>query len=235
MIVLIPAYEPDHRLTDVITDLGRELPDAELLVVDDGSGPAYEAVFADVAAAGATVIGFPANRGKGAALRSGFAWVMENRPGAEVVCADSDGQHLAGDIARVAAAVRPRTMVLGGRRFAGTVPARSRFGNTVTRYVFRVVSGSDVHDTQTGLRAYAHDLLPWLVSVPGDRFEYELNLLLAARGEGIEIVEIEIQTVYHPTEHTSHFRTFADSYRVYAPMVAHIGTRVRRGLRRTLG
>ncbi len=226
MLVLIPSYEPDHALVEVVGELLAAIPDADVLVVDDGSGPAYGHVFRAAAAAGATVVGYGVNRGKGAALKSGFRWVRQHRPGAVVVCADSDGQHRVADIVRVARAVRPgRMMVIGGRRFTGAVPPRSRFGNTVTRYLFRAVSGASVYDTQTGLRAYPHELLDWLIGIPGERFEYELSMLLAAADAEVEIVELEIATVYDPHAYSSHFRTFVDSWRVYRPMLAYALTR----------
>ncbi len=226
MIVLIPSYEPDSRLVDVVAGLRQELPGVEVLVVDDGSGPAYSRVFRATADAGATVIGYGVNRGKGAALKSGFRWIKANRPGADVVSADSDGQHEVADILKVAAAIEPRRMlVIGGRRFSGTVPPRSRFGNTVTRLLFRAVSGASVHDTQTGLRGFPAELLDWLVTIPGERFEYELSMLLAAADANVDMVEIEIATVYDPHAYSSHFRTFVDSWRVYRPLVSYAVTR----------
>lgn len=219
MIVLIPSYRPDERLVALVQDLRTAAPDAEVLVVDDGSGPAYDAVFAEAAHGGAQVERFPRNRGKGAALRSGFAWVAEHRPGHDVVCADSDGQHTPDDIVAVAAAVRPGAMVLGGRRFTGEVPWRSRVGNTLIRWAFRLGTGQRVHDTQTGLRGYPAELLDWLQTIPGDRFEYEFNLLLEAPDAGVAIDEVEIATIYLDDNASSHFRPVADSVRIYAPLL----------------
>ena len=225
MIVLIPSYEPDHRLGRMTAGLRRELPQAQILVVDDGSGPDHRPAFAEAVAAGAVVISHPRNQGKGMALKSGLRWVREHAPGSDVVCADCDGQHRPYDVARVAAAISPSTMVLGGRRFTGTVPLRSRFGNTLTRHLFRLVTGCDVYDTQTGLRGYPYQLLDWLLQVPGERFEYEFRALLAARPAGVRIVEVEIETVYDRREYSSPFRTVLDSWRVYAPMLAYAGRR----------
>lgn len=221
MVVVIPAYEPDQHLVDIVAELRRQAPTWQLVVVDDGSGARHSTVFTMVAALGATVLTHDKNRGKGAALKTGFAWVRSHAPGETVVCADSDGQHLVHDIVRVACAVHPGTMVLGGRRFTGTVPTRSRFGNAVTRHVFRALSGVSVYDTQTGLRAYPHELLAWLCSVPGDRFEYEFQALLRARTAGIRIVEVEIATVYNLQRRSSHFRPVRDSVRVYVPLLGH--------------
>lgn len=219
MIVLIPAYEPDLRLVRLVVDLLAEDAAVTVLVVDDGSGPAYDGVFSVASDAGAHLLRFPVNRGKGAALRSGFAWVADRGTGEPVVCADCDGQHTPEDVLRVAAEVAPGTMVLGGRRFTGKVPARSRLGNAVSRWLFRAVAGSSVHDTQTGLRAYPHDLLGWLAAVDGERFEYEFNLLLQAASAGVRIREVGIATIYLAGNESSHFRPVRDSLRIYAPLL----------------
>jgi glycosyltransferase involved in cell wall biosynthesis len=221
MIVLIPAYEPDQHLVDVVAEIRRQAPTWQVVVVDDGSSSRYAIVFTMAAALGATVLTHEKNRGKGAALKTGFAWIRDHAPGKTVVCADSDGQHLVHDIVRVACSVQPGTMVLGGRKFTGKVPVRSRLGNSVTRHVFRALGGVPVYDTQTGLRAYPHELLAWLCSVPGERFEYEFQALLRARTAAIRIVEVEIETVYHVQRRSSHFRTVRDSVRVYAPLLGH--------------
>lgn len=224
MIVLIPAYEPDLRLARLVRTLLASDAVAHVLVVDDGSGPAHDGVFAVVSDAGAHVLRFPTNRGKGAALRSGFAWVAEHHPGQPVVCADCDGQHTPEDILRVAGLVEAGTVVLGGRRFTGKVPLRSRLGNAASRRVFRLVSGQLVHDTQTGLRAYPPDLLEWVATVDGDRFEYEFNLLLGARTAGVRLREVPIATIYLAENASSHFRPVRDSLRIYAPLLRFAGS-----------
>lgn len=222
MIVLIPAYEPDRRLVRLVEQLRGAAPDLHVVVVDDGSGPSHAAVFDDVRTRGATVLTLPVNRGKGAALKVGFAHVVERHPGREVVCADCDGQHSVVDVLRVAERVRSAeaAMVLGVRAFTGPVPWRSTIGNSVTRALVGAVSGLRLRDTQTGLRGYPPSVLPWLLEVPGDRFEYELSLLLRAAAEGLRIEELEIATIYLDGNASSHFRPLADSARVYAPLLA---------------
>lgn len=221
MIVLIPAYEPGEQLVRFVRTINAAGIADHVVVVDDGSGPRYTDVFASVAELGCTVIGHPTNRGKGYALRVGFDHVLRRHPGQSVVCADCDGQHAIDDLQLVAAAVAEhgRAIVLGARAFAGDVPARSRFGNAVTRWVFRVSTGLHLQDTQTGLRGYSPDLLPWLLSIGGDRFEYELELLLAARSAGIPMIEVPIRTRYLDDNASSHFRPVRDSLRVYVPFL----------------
>ena len=224
MIILIPAYEPDARLPHLVSELRAGNPRAGILVVDDGSGPRYDGVFVECQRLGAEVIGYSTNLGKGHALKTGLRHIQRYRPGQDVVCADSDGrQHTVPDILRVAEHVRQAdgAMVLGGRGFAGSVPARSRFGNTLTRQAFRLATGVAVHDTQTGLRGYPAGMIEWLVGVNGNRFEYELNVLLQSRAAGVAIEEVEIETVYLEHNTASHFRPIVDSARVFAPLVKY--------------
>jgi len=177
MIILIPAYEPDQQLPALIRSIREAEPWATVVVVDDGSGPAYRDMFDGVKALGCHVIGYAQNRGKGFALKTGFGFIGDHLPGRSVVCADSDGQHTIVDILRVAAAVQAdaaksgaAAMVLGTRSFTGNVPARSRFGNTATRLLFTLATGERISDTQTGLRGYPASMLPWLRSVHGERY-----------------------------------------------------------------
>lgn len=226
MIVLIPAYEPGGTLPQLVRDLLVASPDARVMVVDDGSGPGYAGEFEAAREAGASVISYPDNRGKGYALKVGFDRIRRQWPDEPVVCADSDGQHRVNDILRVADRTTElgQSLVLGGRRFVGDVPLRSRFGNAVSRSAYRAVAGVRVHDTQTGLRGYPPHLLDWALGVGGDRFEYELNLLLDAAATGIPIVEVEVATVYLHENTSSHFRPIVDSVRVIRPLLAFAGS-----------
>jgi glycosyltransferase involved in cell wall biosynthesis len=225
MIVLIPAYQPDEQLPLLVESLRDADPALHVLVVDDGSGAAFDAVFAKAARFGAELLRYPINRGKGHALKVGFRHAVEQHAGDDVVCADSDGQHSVVDILRLATEVRRSgAMVLGVRAFSGPVPARSRFGNNVTRRLFRFATGTDITDTQTGLRGYPAAMLPWLLGVEGDRYEYELNLLLQATAARLPIESIEIATIYLAENQSSHFRPLADSARVYAPLLKFFGS-----------
>ncbi len=221
MIVLIPAYEPGEALVGLVERFRAERPDLHVLVVDDGSGPDHHDIFDRVIALGALVVGEQVNRGKGYALKRGFACAEQWFPGHDVVCADCDGQHTVRDVLRVADEVqaRPDTIVLGGRRFTGRVPFASRAGNAVTRVLFARATGVRLFDTQTGLRGYPASMLPWLQRIGGDRFEYELRVLLHATEDGMRIHETSIDTVYLDENASSHFRPLVDSARVYAPLV----------------
>lgn len=226
MWILIPAYEPDERLVTLVTALQQAAePPTGILVVDDGSGPAHRHLFDAVARRGAVVVPHAVNRGKGAALRTGVAWLLRHAPGEDLVCVDSDGQHRPDDVAAVArrlavaSAAGERCVVLGVRWLIGDVPWRSRFGNRASTALLALVTGQRVSDTQTGLRGYPAAVLPWLLTVPGDRFEYELRLLVAGPRAGVAVVEHEIATVYLDDNASSHFRPVRDSVRVMLPLL----------------
>lgn len=232
MIILIPAYQPDQHLPVLIRSVRSVAPAVQIVVVDDGSGPDYKETFDGVRALGCHVIGYSRNRGKGFALKTGFGFILDHLPGHDVVCADSDGQHAAADIFTVAARLRSNrtdswgdaTLVLGSRNFSGTVPARSRIGNQATKLLFSLATGERLPDTQTGLRGYPAQMLPWLQGVRGDRYEFELNVLLEARNGGYAFDTVEIATVYLDHNSGSHFRPVADSIRIYAPLLAFLAS-----------
>lgn len=221
MIVLIPAFRPDERLLALVTGLRRARRDLLVVVVDDGSGPDSAHLFAGAAERGAEVLHLAANRGKGAALRTGFEHVRRHHPGSDVVTADADGQHRVGDILRVVHTLEEAgTLVLGVREFSGEVPLRSQIGNDITALLFRLSTGWNLADTQTGLRGHPAEQLDWLVGIPGDRYEYELNVLLSAARAHLPSEQVPIETVYDRGNATSHFRAVRDSLRIFAPLVA---------------
>ncbi|MCX6502231.1 MAG: bifunctional glycosyltransferase family 2/GtrA family protein [Microbacterium sp.] len=230
MIVLVPAYEPGAALPSLVTAVRDADADTEVVVVDDGSGPSFDAAFADAERRGATVLRHPANRGKGAAIKSGLDHVLEAHPAEDVVTADADGQHTVRDIVRVADALREdavsgrAALVLGCRGFSGRVPLRSRIGNGISRRLFRAAAGWRLSDTQTGLRGIPADVIPWMRDQPGERFEYEQNVLLRSHRDGVETRELQIDTVYLDDNASSHFRPVTDSLRVALPLVLFAGS-----------
>lgn len=222
MYVLIPAYQPDARLPRLILELHRADPSTKIVVVDDGSGQKFSDIFEASATAGAHVISYEHNRGKGYALREGFTWIRDVASDSQecVVTADADGQHTLNDIFRVGRTCTDTgKSVLGVREFVGHVPARSRIGNTATSALFWLATGWKLKDTQTGLRAFPVALLPALLEVQGDRYEYELRVLLHLAKFRHPVTQIPIETIYEAGNPTSHFRPLQDSARIWAPLL----------------
>lgn len=134
---------------------------------------------------------------------------------------DCDGQHRVCD-AKMLCEESERAgegLFLGSRPQSGASPLRSRFGNAVTRNVFHVVSGIKIYDTQTGMRAFDAQLLPMMMKIPGERYEYEMNMLLQLAEWKIPIREMTIATIYMENNAGSHFHTLRDSWLIYKEIV----------------
>ncbi|EGC04758.1 bifunctional glycosyltransferase family 2/GtrA family protein [Ruminococcus albus] len=218
--IVIPAYEPDEKLTAVVEELYNET-DCKLIVVNDGSGEDKRAVFESIKGR-AVLLEHEHNRGKGAALKTAFAYIKENVSGSYgVITADADGQHKTADIMRIADALEahPDRLIMGCRKFTGDIPFRSRFGNNMTRAVFRFAAGVGVSDTQTGLRGFSGSLTNFMLGLSGERYEFEMNMLLEAAREGIAFFEVPIETVYINDNKSSHFKPVRDSLRIYRDII----------------
>lgn len=217
--VIIPAYEPDEKLITLLHALQGE-GIGHVIVVDDGSGGQYEALFMRAAAVeNCTVLHHAVNLGKGRALKTAFNYCLMEYSGAPgCVTADSDGQHTPADILACMRKLweQPDTLILGCRDFDGPdVPVRSSFGNKCTRQVFRYLLGISISDTQTGLRAIPAFFMKELMQVKGERFEYETNMLIETKNLNIPIQEVPVETVYIEDNKTSHFNPIKDSVRIY--------------------
>ena len=163
--------------------------------------------------------------GKGQAIRTGLSYIYETFSGDyQVVTVDADGQHKVSDAKELCLLVGtlPDTLYLGSRRLVGDVPARSSFGNNLTRKVFRLATGVAVHDTQTGLRAFNSSLIPRLLRIKGNRYEYEMNMLMELASSGTSIKEMEIETIYINDNEGSHFNPFKDSVRIYKEIIKFV-------------
>jgi glycosyltransferase involved in cell wall biosynthesis len=216
-IVVIPAFEPDGKLISLTDELKR-LSDVEILIVNDGSDAKYDQFFPEENSR-VHVISYPENRGKGIAIKSALDFIeKQGYLSGSVVTSDADGQHKAADILKVLSEseATPGSLILGSRDFDKNVPLRSRFGNRITRQVFAFANGIRLKDTQTGLRAFSMTDIPFMVSVPGSRYEYEMNVLLEWAREKRSFREVSIEPVYHDKANScSHFRPFSDSMIIY--------------------
>lgn len=220
--VLMPALNPSAALPALVRDVLAQ-GFGRLILVDDGSAAASAGVFAALPAdPRIEVLRHAVNCGKGRALKSAFNHCLVHHPGLlGVVTADADGQHSPHDIARVAATLldpavqQQGTLVLGVRAFDKAVPLRSRFGNSMTRCVFRALYGLRIRDTQTGLRAFPLATLRSMLTVGGERYEYESGMLIAAVTRRQPIQEVPIATIYIDGNRSSHFNFLLDSMRIY--------------------
>ncbi len=232
-VLIIPAYQPSTDLLALISEVferdeGNTLRHA--IVVDDGSSSEHRALFDRLSSNDrVTVLRHVVNLGKGAALKTAFNDALLRWPDAVgFVTADADGQHAPVDILRVASALasEPDKLILGSRRFGRGTPFRSLFGNWVTRLIFRVFSGFSVTDTQTGLRGWPAALCRRALTIPLNRYEFELASLLSPRAgqtRRIAVREVPTQTIYLDGNVSSHFNPLWDSMRIYFVFVRYCG------------
>ena len=207
---VIPAYNPGPTLARVAAGAARELGPDLVFVVDDG---ATDGSIAGARAAQVHVLVHPANRGKGAALRTGFA--AARAAGADwIFTLDADGQHDPAEMgAFLAAAARGDGDLLVGSRMADTrtMPWLRRFANRTTSFVVSLLAGQSIADSQSGYRLIAARVLAAL-DLRYDRFEAESEILVKAARAGFRIASVPIATIYgeersniHPLRDTVRF------------------------------
>lgn len=220
-IALIPAYMPDQKMIHIAQLLYAY--NFEVIIVNDGSSEDYNNVFKDVSKY-AIVLNHEINKGKGEALKTGMSFIKSYfYPPYTVVNVDADGQHQIEDILHIVEVSEHErsSLILGSRKMEGKVPAKSRLGNAITRFVYRLSTGINVYDTQTGLRAFSDELIERLLIIDGSRYEYEMNMLMELPREGIEIKEIWINTVYINDNKSSHFNPIKDSFKIYKEIIKY--------------
>ena len=219
-VILIPSLEPDERLPAYIRRL-KEGGFARIVVVDDGSPEKYQPIFNEInEVEDTTVLHHEVNKGKGIALKTGYQWIMDNLRDeiSGVITADADGQHTVEDCLMLAGKLEDgeRALYLGSRDFnADNIPPKSRFGNKMTSLVYKLLYGQYLPDTQTGLRAFRKEELPFMINVEGARFEYEMKVLIACSRAKIPIVPVPIETIYENENEGTHFHPIKDSFRIY--------------------
>lgn len=217
LAIIVPALDPDVTLVTLIDQL-IALGFSNLIVVNDGSQPAAREIFETlVSRRGVEVLHHAVNCGKGRALKTAFNHCLCHHPSLlGVVTADADGQHTPHDIVRIARELLSSDEVcLGVRQFTGQVPLRSRLGNSFTRGIFNFLYGGGVQDTQTGLRALPRSVLPQLVTLAGERYEYETGMLIELITSKRSLRQVPIQTIYIDGNRASHFNPLLDSMRIY--------------------
>ena len=215
--ILIPAYNPGPALLDLVHRL-MEIGSTCCIIINDGSGARHQEVFDRLSEIDRIhIVTHEHNKGKGAALKTGFRYIQQIEGNVGVITVDADGQHLPKDVERLAreAFQNKQNVVLGTRSFSTQVPLRSRLGNRLTSYLLDKLSGICLSDSQTGLRYLPRSLLHEVSGLESDGYDFELECLLIAQELGYQFQQLSIDTVYINSNESSHFRPIVDSYHVY--------------------
>jgi glycosyltransferase involved in cell wall biosynthesis len=214
LVVIVPAYNAEPTLANVVKGVRRTLPNALIIGVDDGSTDGSGQLMKTVAD---ETIEFPQNRGKGAALRAGFDAALK-KGAAAVLTIDSDGQHDPAFATAIVGALDHADIVIGTRDLSGkAVPKHRRIANMISSAATRAVSGGKVRDSQSGYRAMKAEVLR-KVNAVGDRYEFETDFIIRAARAGFTTVNIPISTIYGSP---SYFREFRDAWLVIKVLWRH--------------
>jgi glycosyltransferase involved in cell wall biosynthesis len=226
---IIPAYEAERMVGDVVRDVLRVWPERDaVFVIDDGS---RDGTAAAARAAGARVLVHPRNRGKGAALRTAMAAAAS--AGFDVaVTIDADGQHPAREArALIDADADPKALLLGIRDLdRDGAPKANRISNRISNFFLSFFSRRALADTQCGLRRYP---LPLTLALGGrdDGYAFEAEVILRAIAAGVRLVEVPVRVVYPPEgERVTHFDSVRDPARIVLRVVKTLALTA--GLRR---
>ncbi len=229
--VVIPALNPISELAALVRELlGNGV--ARVIVVNDGSDSSSDHIFDEVGnIENCTLLVHKSNMGKGRALKTAFSYFSRNCGRLDgVVTADADGQHSVKDICKISEALSSgaQSLILGVRNFKDpNVPKRSCMGNRMSSQIFKLFYGTDLADTQTGLRGIPARELLWMAELEGDYFEFEINMLIEARRRHLDLIPIPIDTLYFNKNSGSHYNIFKDSFRIFKALVS--GLKKRRG------
>lgn len=225
--ILIPTLNPDEKLVEYVQSLYAN-GFTKIIIINDGSNTVCDSVFLTIQniCTEIDVIQHAINFGKGRGLKNGLNHFLVSPKYAAcngIITVDSDGQHLVEDVIHLDDILTDsyEGIVLGYRDFNGkSVPVKSSFGNKCTRIVFRLLFGTDIIDTQTGLRAFSRKVIKDNLDLEGERFEYETNVLIQSVRNKTEIRQIPITTVYEDNNSGTHFHPIRDSLKIYGLIFA---------------
>lgn len=222
--VLIPAYNPDKKMTELVKTLSTEYE--HIIIVNDGCSEEFKPMFEEVKDL-AVIVNHDVNKGKGRALKTGFQYILDNLSELKaVITVDADGQHTPEDTAACIKLSRENGFrpVFGCRDFYSdaSIPARSKFGNRTTSNLLKTFCKISLSDTQTGLRVLPVDILNDLIETKGDRYEYEMNMIFTLHDIDRMWIECPISVIYIEDNESSHFNPVKDSIKIYKVFFAYI-------------
>jgi len=208
--VLVPAYNAQWTLTSVLKKI-RSL-EIDTIVVDDGSVDETKEI---ASASGAHLLEHPFNRGKGAALRTGFKYILE-KDYEIVITLDADGQHDPSEIPsllKIFRNVNPDILIVSRAAEFGKMTFLRRFWNRLGVKAVARLCHADITDSQSGFRLVRTDVLRQ-IDLSASRFETELELLIKACKKGFSVLSVPINTQEVDGTGSSHFRPVVDTWSV---------------------
>lgn len=221
IIVIIPALNPDNKMIMLIKEL-RENGYNNIIVVNDGSKDGSKLYFKLASQEyNCVILKHAVNLGKGQAVKTAFNYILNECPDCVgAIVADCDGQHLVKDIVNCTKALveNPTSLIMGVRNFDkknNKISTRTRLGNKITSKIIYFLCGIKLSDTQTGLRGIPRRLMKVLMTVQGERFEYEMYMLIKAKDNDVSFIEVPIETVHIKGNIPAKFNPLRHSLKIY--------------------
>ena len=192
--ILLPAFNEEKTIVEVVEKCKKTIPDAFILVVDDGSTDKT----AELAKkAGAHVISHEKNMGKGEALKTGFKYLLSQ--GFEnIVIMDADGQYSPEFLPMLFSALDQADIVMGSRDFS-SLPFRHRLGNIVWRSLFNFLFSTKFRDTNCGVIGFRKNALKVILDEIGSGYTIENSVLISALRNGLRIIQLPVKVKYLQT------------------------------------
>lgn len=210
IVIIIPAYNPDEKLINVVNKI-LECGIDKIIIVNDGSKK--QDIFNKIKDR-VKILTHQENKGKGQALKTAFQYCVNNESNIiGVITVDADGQHDIKDVKKLYTILND-TIILGTRNF-DKAPFFSKIGNEFINRKIEQKTNIKVKDSQTGLRAIPAKYLEDFIKIEGSRYEYETNMLLYCIKNKIPIEECDINTIYIDENKGSNFKKISDSISVY--------------------
>lgn len=211
-VVIIPTYNNAGTVAKVISDV--KAFTADVIVVNDGSTDDTRDILATID--DIRVIDYPNNKGKGYALKLGlkraYEWGYRY-----AITIDSDGQHYADDIPTFIESIeqKPDSLLIGARNLtAENMPSKNTFANRFSNFWYKVETGQELSDTQSGFRLYPLEKLQNIHFITR-RYEFEVEIIVRAAWRGVNVENVPIKVYYPPVEErVSHFRPLYDFTRI---------------------
>lgn len=220
--IIIPTLQPEEKLVTYVREIIRKKL-GEVVVVNDGSTADKDYIFNRLSLIeGCTVLWHPMNKGKGAALKKAIGYIKTHRKDIlSIVTVDADGQHSINDVERIIKCFKKnkKSLILGVRDFKGDTPLKSKIGNYIASRSLRIINNIEISDTQTGLRAIGREHFSWLMELPGNRYEYEINMIIYSKNISLNIETVIVESKYYNSNKGSHFNAIGDSALILFHMI----------------
>lgn len=205
--VVIPAYNEEKTVAEVIRGVQQTLPQARVLVIDDGS---TDATAQEARNAGADVISHPLNKGNGAAVKT----ALRNIPGGRVAVIDGDGQHDPRDLATLINELERYDLVVGARSFMnGDGSPLRNFGNIFLRKLASFLAEQNVPDLTSGLRAFRHSVAVRFLHIYPNGYSFPSTSTLSFITAGYNVGFVPVRAQRRPADTASKLRPFRDGFR----------------------